>query len=201
MRRQFKFSFSSLLSVIYRMTAGLRRNLQRLRSHALLSSDLAVPLDASVVILGFAEVHGTGMIRFGRNALLYPGLYLETEEEGSIDIGDGVVISRGVHIVSRSRITIGQGTMIGEYSSIRDANHGRMPGLPIRDSRHIAWPIDIGDEVWIGRGVTVLGGVTIGDRATVGANAVVTHDVPAGATVAGVPARMIGAKAGSRDPS
>ncbi|MGA2672933.1 MAG: acyltransferase [Terracidiphilus sp.] len=193
MRRKLKSSLTALLSWAYRVTSGLRRNLRRIRSHAALSSSLAVPLHASVVVLGPPEVHGTGIIHFGRNVLLYPALYLETEESGSIEIGDGVVISRGVHLVSRVGIQIGDGTMIGEYSSIRDANHARIPGLAIRDSGYIARPIVIGNEVWIGRGVTVLGGVTIGDGATVGANAVVTRDVPAGVTVVGVPARAVGA--------
>ena len=191
-RRKLKSSLTSLLSSLYRATSGLRRNLERIRNHALLSSCLALPVDASVV-LGPPDVHGTGMIRFGKDVLLYPALYLETEESGSIKIGDGVVISRGVHIVARCKITIGEGTMIGEYTSIRDANHVRVPGLTIRDSGHSARPITIGTEVWIGRGVTVLGGVTIGDGATVGANAVVTRDVPAGATVVGVPARVVDA--------
>jgi acetyltransferase-like isoleucine patch superfamily enzyme len=198
MRRKIKSSLTSLLSSFYRATLGLRRNLGRIRSHALLSSSLAFPVDASVVVLGPPEVYGTGMIRFGKDVLLYPALYLETEESGSIKIGDGVVISRGVHIVARDRVTIGDGTMIGEYSSIRDANHVRVPGLPVRDSGHIARPIAIGSEVWIGRGVTVLGGVTIGDGATVGANAVVTRDVPAGVTVVGVPARAVDALQSNR---
>ena len=194
MHRNVKDSFSSLLSVFYRATAQLRKKMQHLRSHALLSSNLAVPLDASVVVMGPPEVHGTGRIRIGRDALMYPGLYLETNEGGSIDIGDRVVLSRGVHIVSRAGISIGHGSMIGEYSSIRDADHARVPDVKIRDAHHVARPISIGSEVWIGRGVTVLGGVTICDGATVGANAVVTHDVPAGMTVVGVPAQAIGSR-------
>ena len=43
----------------------------------------------------------------------------------------------------------------------------------------------------IGSGTTILGGVTIGERAMVGAGSVVTRDVPAGATVAGNPARIL----------
>jgi acetyltransferase-like isoleucine patch superfamily enzyme len=191
MRRKLKVLFSFLLSAVFRITTGLRRDLRRLQSHALLSSSLKTPLDASIVVMGPPEVHGTGKVRIGCDALIYPGLYLETDEVGSIEIGDRVVLSRGVHIVARAGITIGHGTMIGEYSSIRDANHAHVPGVTIREAGHESRPIWIGSDVWIGRGVTVLGGITIGNGATVGANAVVTHDVLPGATVAGVPAREI----------
>lgn len=192
MRTKIKALFSALLSAMFRATTRMRRDVKQLRSHALLSSRLEEPLDASVVVMGPPEVHGTGRIRIGQNALIYPGLYLETKEMGAIELGKDVVLSRGVHIVSRGKIRIGAGTMIGEYSSIRDANHSRETGMAIRKSVHIARPIWIGNEVWIGRGVAILGGVTIGDGATIGANAVVTHDVPPGATFVGVPARSVG---------
>lgn len=48
----------------------------------------------------------------------------------------------------------------------------------------------IGDNVFIGAGARVLGGIHIGDNAKVGANAVVLHDVPPGATAVGVPAQI-----------
>jgi serine O-acetyltransferase len=47
----------------------------------------------------------------------------------------------------------------------------------------------IGDSVFIGAGARVLGAIHVGDHAVIGANAVVIHDVPAGATAVGVPAR------------
>lgn len=49
----------------------------------------------------------------------------------------------------------------------------------------------IGNNVFIGAGARVLGGIHVGDGAVIGANAVVIHDVPAGATVVGIPARVI----------
>jgi serine O-acetyltransferase len=50
---------------------------------------------------------------------------------------------------------------------------------------------EIGDNVFIGAGARILGGIRIGNNAVIGANAVVIHDVPDGATVVGVPAKVI----------
>ena len=186
-----KEMLSRCMAAFLRSTAGVRRNYARISAHAHLSAALQRHVPASVVVLGRARVYGSGNILLGENLLLYPDLYLETLEEGRIEIGDGVVISTGSHLVSMSAITIGAGSMIGEYASIRDANHVRREGRRLRDAGHRSKAIVIGKEVWIGRGVTVLQGVTIGDGATIGANAVVTRDVEAGATVVGVPAHPL----------
>lgn len=52
-------------------------------------------------------------------------------------------------------------------------------------------PVTIGNDVWIGQGAVIRGGIDIGHGSIVGANAVVTRDVPPYAIVGGVPARLI----------
>ena len=54
-----------------------------------------------------------------------------------------------------------------------------------------AEPIRIGNNVWIGCGVTVIGGVTIGNDVVIGAGSVVLHDIPDGVLAAGNPCRVI----------
>ena len=190
-RRGLKSVIVAPLRLVLRLTSKLLESSRRIYAHAALAAHLKTPLPASVVVLGRAIVYGTGQVHFGNDILLYPDLHLETQGTASITIGDGVVISRGVNLVAMAGIFIGAGSMIGENTSIRDANHIREVGKPIRDAGHEAHMITIGREVWIGRGAAILAGVTIGDKATVGANAVVTRDVPAGAVVGGVPARPL----------
>ena len=162
----------------------------RLWSVAQLRAATGQPLHPSNVVLGPVDVQGTGRVSFGRGALVYPGVLLETQGDGCIEIGDDVVLSRGVHIVAFERITLGAGTLVGEYASLRDANH-RRSSHSVRHSGHAHAAITIGRNVWIGRGVTVLKGVSLGDSCVVGANAVVTQAVAAQAVVAGAPARPI----------
>ena len=52
-------------------------------------------------------------------------------------------------------------------------------------------PVVVGNHVWIGTRVTLLPGVTVGDCGVIAAGAVVTKDVPAGALVGGVPAKVL----------
>lgn len=162
----------------------------RLWSLARLQEATGHRVDSSNVIMGPIELQGTRNIRLGRNALIYPGVYLETQGEGVITLGDDVVLSRGVHIVAFERVTLGAGCMVGEYSSLRDANH-KLDTHSIRNAGHVSAPIDIGANVWLGRGSTVLKGASIGPNSVVGANAVVTKPVDAEQIVGGVPARVL----------
>ena len=55
----------------------------------------------------------------------------------------------------------------------------------------VAFPITVGNNVWIGANTTVLAGVTIGDNTVIGAGSVVTHDIPSGVIAVGVPCRVM----------
>jgi acetyltransferase-like isoleucine patch superfamily enzyme len=157
---------------------------------ARLQEGLGCAVDPSNVILDTVELQGTRRVSLGKRAMIYPGVYLETQGEGRIDIGDDVVLSRGVHLVAFQHIVLGDGVMVGEYSSVRDADHRRSESA-MRYSGHISAPIRVERNVWIARGVTVLKGVTLGEGAVVGANAVVTRDVPPQCVVAGIPAKPL----------
>jgi len=188
--RTLKHLLASSFVPLARLSQAVHQPLERLWAFARLRA-VYPSLDPTVVVLGKAEIHGTRRLVLGRNLYLYRGVHLETQEDGAIVIGDGVVISRGVHLVAHHGIHVGAGSMIGEYASVRDADHRFGPGIAPRTSGHDGQPVHIGCNVWIGRGACVLAGVHIGDGAVIAANAAVTRDVPPGAVVGGVPARPL----------
>jgi serine O-acetyltransferase len=95
------------------------------------------------------------------------------------DIGGGLYVAHPVGCV------IVPSRMGRNCSVIASVTIGMRNGGP---GAEWAFPV-IGDNVFIGAGARVLGGVCVGDNAVIGANAVVIHDVPAGVTAVGVPAR------------
>jgi serine acetyltransferase len=133
-----------------------------------------------------------GEVRLGDRVLLGPMVVMGAARGAQLKIGAGTSVNQGSFIEALVSVTIGQNCLIGEYCSVRDNDHAFAdPDLLIRDQGYNSAPVVIGDDVWLGRQVTVLKGVTIGHGAVVGANAVVTKDVPARAIVGGVPARII----------
>jgi acetyltransferase-like isoleucine patch superfamily enzyme len=111
---------------------------------------------------------------------------------GVIEIEDRVVLNRGTEIDAALCVTIGARTLIGPYCYLVDSNHRTPdPGRPLDSRARTVAPINIGRDVWLGKGVVVLAGVTIGDGAVVGAGSVVTRSIPSSEVWAGVPARRI----------
>lgn len=105
-----------------------------------------------------------------------------------ITLADGVFVNFGGVFLDCAPITVAAATQIGPNVQLLTPDHPRDP-VRRRAGWEAAHPITIGENVWIGGGAVVGPGVTIGDDAIVGAGAVVVRDVPAGATVTGVPAR------------
>lgn len=105
----------------------------------------------------------------------------------NIHLGSQVFINAGCAFLDSADIRIGAGTMLGPNVQIYCPQHHKDPALR-KDGLEIAHPVVIGENVWVGGGAIILGGVCIGDNAIIGAGAVVTHDVPAGVTVVGNPA-------------
>ncbi len=90
----------------------------------------------------------------------------------------GLALPETVFLPHPMGIVIHRGTQIGD-----DVVIGHQVTLGGRDLSNAAPRVETG--VYIGAGAKILGGVRIGQGATVGANAVVTRDVPPGATVVG----------------
>lgn len=149
----------------------------------------AVP--ASTQFDGPVRVPKLIALQLGAHCRLGREVFFDTNEGGRIAVGSHVRINAGVVLVSYASITIGNDCLIGEYVSIRDANHGSLAGSPMRLQPHISASIVIGNNVWIGRGAVILKGVCIGDGAIVAANSVVTRNVLPRTLVGGVPARLI----------
>ncbi len=136
-----------------------------------------------VIIGGRRIAVGDRLRIFGRQ---FPAS-LGCGEHGRLEIGDDVFLNQGSNVYAALEVVIGSGTIVADLASISDTDfHPLQEG----DEPRVA-PVRLGEDVWVGRGATVLPGVSIGAHAMVAAGAVVTSDVPDRTVVAGVPARPV----------
>ncbi|MDO9235912.1 MAG: DapH/DapD/GlmU-related protein, partial [Aquabacterium sp.] len=96
-----------------------------------------------------------------------------------VQLGKGVLLGyKGLGVIIHRRAVIGNNVLVGAHVTI--GGRGKYHDVPV-----------IEDNVMIGTGAKILGPVRIGRGARIGANAVVVHDVPAGATAVGIPASIL----------
>ena len=133
--------------------------------------------------------------RFGANAEIRPGSYAVHCQ--NIFIGERVVIRPGTHLFATGdadgTIRIGNGVLIGSGVHIYVSNHEfRDTKRLIIDQGHSpSAGVTLEEGCWIGAGAMILPGVTIGKNAVVGAGSIVTKSVLPFTVNAGNPAKMI----------
>jgi UDP-2-acetamido-3-amino-2,3-dideoxy-glucuronate N-acetyltransferase len=142
-----------------------------------------VSFGEGVIVQAFANLYGC---RVGDGTRIGP----------FVEIQRGVVVGRRCKIQSHvficSGVTLGDGVFVGHGAIFVNDKTPRATAADGRLAGEADWtllPVVVEDGASIGSGAIVLGGVRVGRGALVGAGAVVTGDVPAGAVVAGVPAR------------
>jgi len=158
--------------------------------------------------------HPEAMIRLGRNVhivnelaenpagVAHPTVLCAALPGAELLIGNEVGIS-GAVIYAWRHISLGDRVFLGADCAIYDSDFHPLDA----EARHqldipsvgVA-PVKIESDVWIGARGLVLKGVTIGRGAVVAAGAVVTTNVPPGAIVAGVPAKVVGQVPGKTQP-
>lgn len=128
-------------------------------------------LEAGVICTG----KGAGRIVIGSDSYVGIGAVLDWSAE--------LRIGNFVHIA-------GPSTGLWTHTSAKMALEGVPLGADDTRTRPVA-PVVIGDNVYIGGNCTIYPGVRIGSHAVVAPNSAVSHDVPSGTMVGGVPARVI----------
>lgn len=130
-----------------------------------------------------------GLIRWLRDRLIY-NRQLRALKAAGLQVGAGVHVGPNCHIDPPHcwLVSLGDGATLSPRVVIlaHDASMKRHIGYT-RIAR-----VNIGRNAFVGAGAIILPGVTVGDDAIVAAGSVVTRDVPAGAVVAGNPAKVVG---------
>jgi acetyltransferase-like isoleucine patch superfamily enzyme len=164
----------------------------RLFFRRLVCFGMNVQISSSANVAFSSSISATdGVLEIGPYCLVDRGVVIRTYG-GQIVFGSHTTIGPFSCVYGGGSLQIGSGVRIGPSCSIIAANHNFSDiSTPIYLQGMTCKGIQIADDVWIGAGAVILDGVSIGKGAVVAAGAVVSRSVPAGAVVAGVPAKLL----------
>ena len=147
---------------------------------------------------GLSSEHDTSVVRVREGAALHCEGVVSLQrgvrvvvDGGRLSIGHGTNVNGvGTKFLCAQEITIGAFCTFSWDVQVLDNDFHALTVDGVMQPS--VAPVRIGDRVWVGTRAVILKGVTIGAGAVVAAGAVVTKDVPAGAVVGGMPAKVIG---------
>lgn len=108
----------------------------------------------------------------------------------NIRVGDNFYANFNLVILDEAPVTFGDNVFIAPNCGFYTAGHP-IDAAERNKGLEYARPITVGDNVWIGAGVSVLPGVSIGDNCVIGAGSVVVKDIPANCIAVGNPCKVI----------
>jgi len=134
---------------------------------------------------------GYGRLEIGRWVHIGDGNSLRCHE-GSMRIGDKVVLGRHNTLNCYLDVEVGAASIIADWVYVTDFDHRTEDvHVPIKDQGIVKSPVRIGPDTWIGVKASVLRGSRIGTGCVLGAHAVVRGDVPDHSIAVGAPARVV----------
>ena len=108
----------------------------------------------------------------------------------NIEIGENFYANVNCVVLDEAKVKFGDNVFVAPNCGFYTAGHP-IDAAERNKGLEYARPITVGDNVWIGAGVTVLPGVTIGDNCVIGAGSVVVKDIPANCIAVGNPCKVI----------
>jgi acetyltransferase-like isoleucine patch superfamily enzyme len=184
---------AELLAMPYRLRFGGLGRRPRVFPPLLISGAGRIRLGDDARVEQFASLSAAreGRIVIGSRCELGSFARLDADV-GFIEVGDDCSVNPFCLLNGFGGLTIGSKVRIASHCVILSSAHKHDdPNLPIQAQGIVGHGTEIGDDVWFGAHVVVVGGVRVGSHSIIGAGAVVLDDVPEFAVVAGVPARLI----------
>lgn len=124
----------------------------------------------------------------GKNMRIEPDIHISFGY--NMEAGDNLFINHNCVFLDPGKITFGDNVYIGPQCGFYTAHHNIHPYWRNRGYEY-AYPIHVGDNVWIGGGTIVTPGVTIGSNVVIGAGSVVVKDIPDNVVAVGNPCRVL----------